>query len=196
MDVWWSNALLPFCKSNWLLTEWNPGFSTSGNAEGSYDHYYGVRSWSVVLLYWLPWLNDCYLFSWIRISMVTLKPTIEVLAGIPTIVYGVWWLLVHSLKLLVLILVSKNQCFDCRFRNGNYDYPVRLSDDIITQVPRALRDGSLGQPNQKQSAKWFYQQLYYRGIFIGCIACRRGNHDWAAGNSPLLHANPFEAVSM
>lgn len=60
-----------------------------------------------------------------------------------------------------------------------------LSDDIITQVPRALRDGSLdlAQRNQKRFAKWFYRQLYrvLQGHFIGCFACRR-NHDCGFGS--------------
>ncbi len=76
-----------------------------------------------------------------------------------------------------------------------------LSDDIITQVPRALRDGSLGLGATKSETirQVVYQQhyRYYWGIFIGCITCRGETMIvvLAAGNSPLLHANPFEAVS-
>jgi ABC-type phosphate transport system permease subunit len=50
-----------------------------------------------------------------------------------------------------------------------------LSDDIITQVPRALRDGSLGlgATNLKRFVRWFYQQ-HYQVLQVHsycCITC-------------------------
>ena len=88
----------PFCKSNRLFfgTEWNPGFSTSGNAEGSYGLLpllWGTLMVSgIALLVAVPvglmiaiYLAE-YASPWLRSWA---KPTIEVLAGIPTIVYGV-----------------------------------------------------------------------------------------------------------
>jgi ABC-type phosphate transport system permease subunit len=52
-----------------------------------------------------------------------------------------------------------------------------LSDDIITQVPRALRDGSLGlgATNLKPFVKWYYQQHFrvLRRILACSITCHR-----------------------
>lgn len=79
------------------------------------------------------------------------KPTIEVLAGIPTIVYGVFALMIlgpflKSLGALVGIDINATSALTAGFVMGIMIIPFvsSLSDDIITQVPRALRDGSLG----------------------------------------------------
>ena len=61
-----------------------------------------------------------------------------------------------------------------------------LSDDIITQVPRALRDGSLGLGATKsETIRQVVLPAALPGItghFIGCFACRRGNHDCGFGS--------------
>ena len=77
-----------------------------------------------------------------------------------------------------------------------------LSDDIITQVPRALRDGSLGLGATKSET---IRQVVLpaalpgiTGAFLLAVSRAVGETMivvLAAGNSPLLHANPFEAVS-
>ena len=72
------------------------------------------------------------------------KPLLEVLAGIPTIVYGFFALITVG-PFLRDISAELNGLL-----TGNYTsimlipYVSSLSDDIITAVPRALRDGSLG----------------------------------------------------
>ncbi len=79
------------------------------------------------------------------------KPAIEVLAGIPTIVYGVFALMVIGpfFKLLgdnIGLDINATSALTAGFVMGIMIIPFvsSLSDDIITQVPRALRDGSLG----------------------------------------------------
>ena len=77
-----------------------------------------------------------------------------------------------------------------------------LSDDIITQVPRAMRDGSLGLGGtQSETILKVVLPAALPGI-VGAflLAASRAIGETmivvlAAGNSPVLHANPFEAVS-
>ena len=78
-------------------TEWNPGFSTSGNAEGSYGLL--PLLWGTLMVSGIALLVAVPLGLMIAIYLAEYasprfrswaKPTIEVLAGIPTIVYGVW----------------------------------------------------------------------------------------------------------
>lgn len=77
-----------------------------------------------------------------------------------------------------------------------------LSDDIITQVPRSLRDGSLGLGATKSET---IRQVVLPAALPGIIgafllAASRAIGETmivvlAAGNSPILHGNPLEAVS-
>lgn len=89
----------------------------------------------------------------------TAKPLLEVLAGIPTIVYG-FFALVTVGPFLRDISAQLNGLVTGNYQNFIQAQSVitagivmgimlipfvsSLSDDIITQVPRALRDGSLG----------------------------------------------------
>src|SRR5690606_14117158 len=79
------------------------------------------------------------------------KPVIEVLAGIPTIVYGVFAITVagpffSSVAASMGIHLNATSAFTAGVVMGIMIIPFisSLSDDIITQVPRAMRDGSLG----------------------------------------------------
>ncbi|MEK7739113.1 MAG: phosphate ABC transporter permease family protein, partial [Pseudomonadota bacterium] len=82
-------------------TEWNPGFSTSGNAEGSYGLL--PLLWGTLMVSGIALLVAVPLGLMIAIYLAEYasprfrswaKPTIEVLAGIPTIVYGVFAMMV------------------------------------------------------------------------------------------------------
>jgi phosphate transport system permease protein len=82
-------------------TEWNPGFSTSGNAEGSYGLLpllWGTLMVSgIALLVAVPvgLMIAIYLAEYASSGFRSwAKPAIEVLAGIPTIVYGVFALMI------------------------------------------------------------------------------------------------------
>jgi phosphate transport system permease protein len=89
----------------------------------------------------------------------TAKPLLEVLAGIPTIVYGFFALVsvgpfLRDISAQLSGLVTGNytsfiqaqSVLTAGFVMGIMliPYVSSLSDDIITAVPRALRDGSLG----------------------------------------------------
>ena len=197
-------------------TEWNPGFSTTGNAEGSY----GILPllWGTLMVSGIALLVAVPIGLMIAIYLAEYaspklrawaKPIIEVLAGIPTIVYGVFALMVIGpfFKMVgesVGININATSALTAGFVMGIMIIPFvsSLSDDIITQVPRSLRDGSLGLGATKSET---IRQVVLpaalpgiTGAFLLAVSRAVGETMivvLAAGNSPLLHANPFEAVS-
>ena len=197
-------------------TEWNPGFSTSGNAEGSYGLIpllWGTLMVSgIALLVAVPTglMIAIYLAEYASPRFRSwAKPTIEVLAGIPTIVYGVFALMVigpfaKDLGAMIGLDINATSALTAGFVMGIMIIPFvsSLSDDIITQVPRALRDGSLGLGATKSET---IRQVVIPAALPGIIgafllAASRAIGETmivvlAAGNSPLLHINPLEAVS-
>ena len=197
-------------------TEWNPGFSTTGNAEGSY----GILPllWGTLMVSGIALLVAVPIGLMIAIYLAEYaspklrawaKPIIEVLAGIPTIVYGVFALMIIGpfFKMVdesVGIDINATSALTAGFVMGIMIIPFvsSLSDDIITQVPRSLRDGSLGLGATKSET---IRQVVLpaalpgiTGAFLLAVSRAVGETMivvLAAGNSPLLHANPFEAVS-
>ncbi|RKG34705.1 phosphate ABC transporter permease subunit PstC [Acinetobacter tianfuensis] len=199
-----------------LGTEWNPGFSTSGSAEGSYGLL--PLLWGTLMVSGIALLVAVPLGLMIAIYLAEYaspkfrswaKPTIEVLAGIPTIVYGVFALMVigpyaKNLGAMIGLDINATSALTAGFVMGIMIIPFvsSLSDDIITQVPRALRDGSLGLGATKSET---IRQVVLPAALPGIIgafllAASRAIGETmivvlAAGNSPLLHINPLEAVS-
>ena len=197
-------------------TEWNPGFSTSGNAEGSYGLL--PLLWGTLMVSGIALLVAVPVGLMIAIYLAEYaspkfrswaKPAIEVLAGIPTIVYGVFALMIigpflKMLGALVGIDINATSALTAGLVMGIMIIPFvsSLSDDIITQVPRALRDGSLGLGATKYET---IRQVVLPAALPGIIgafllAASRAIGETmivvlAAGNSPLLHVNPLEAVS-
>jgi phosphate transport system permease protein len=79
-----------------------------------------------------------------------IKPMMEILAGVPTVVYGFFAVLTVSPAIreagsLLGIAVSPNAALSAGFVMGIMIIPFisSLSDDAIKAVPRAMRDGSL-----------------------------------------------------
>lgn len=197
-------------------TEWNPGFSTSGNAEGSYGLL--PLLWGTLMVSGIALLVAVPLGLMIAIYLAEYasprfrswaKPAIEVLAGIPTIVYGVFAMMVLGpvFKMVgdsIGIEVNATSALTAGFAMGIMIIPFvsSLSDDIITQVPRSLRDGSLGLGATKSET---IRQVVLpaalpgiTGAFLLAVSRAVGETMivvLAAGNSPLLHINPLEAVS-
>ena len=197
-------------------TVWNPGFSTSGSAEGSYGLLpllWGTLMVSgIALLVAIPvgLMIAIYLAEYASSRFRSwAKPAIEILAGIPTIVYGVFALMIigpfmKNMGAYIGLEINATSALTAGFVMGIMIIPFvsSLSDDIITQVPRSLRDGSLGLGATKSET---IRQVVIPAALPGIIgafllAASRAIGETmivvlAAGNSPLLHINPLEAVS-
>lgn len=137
------------------------------------------------------------------------KPLVEVLAGIPTIVYGFFALVtvgpfLSEIGELVGLNIRATSALTAGLVMGIMIIPFvsSLSDDIITQVPRAMRDGSLALGGTKsETIIKIVVPAALPGI-VGALllAVSRAIGETmivvlAAGNAPVLTANPFEAVS-
>lgn len=137
------------------------------------------------------------------------KPTLEVLAGIPTIVYGVFALITVGPFLATLgdlagLNIRATSALTAGLVMGIMLIPFisSLSDDIITQVPKSLRDGSLGLGATKsETIRKVVLPAALPGIAGAVLlAGSRAVGETmivvlAAGNAPVLTANPFDAVS-
>jgi phosphate transport system permease protein len=142
-------------------TVWDPRFSAVGREGGSQGQFgllpllWGTIYISLVaLLVAVP----VGLFSAIYMSeyagrkvRTVVKPLLEILAGIPTIVYGFFALItfgpfVRDLGASLDFNVSATSVLTAGFIMGVMLIPFvsSLSDDIINAVPQSLRDGSLG----------------------------------------------------
>ncbi|THF62547.1 phosphate ABC transporter permease subunit PstC [Pseudothauera rhizosphaerae] len=198
-------------------TVWNPRFSTTGAADqgqfGLLPLLWGTLMVSIIaLLVAVPagLMTAVYMAeyapAWLR---AVAKPVIEVLAGVPTIVYGFFALITVGPFFSVLgqtvgIDIRATSALTAGVVMGIMIIPFvsSLSDDIITQVPRAMRDGSLGLGATKsETVRKVVLPAALPGI-VGAflLAASRAIGETmivvlAAGNSPILHANPFEAVS-
>ncbi|MCE8001431.1 phosphate ABC transporter permease subunit PstC [Billgrantia ethanolica] len=198
-------------------TVWNPRFSTSGLGQqgefGLLPLLWGTLMVSAIALlvaiplglmtaiymaeYAPPWLRN------------VAKPIIEVLAGIPTIVYGFFALIVigpflSGLGDMLGIGIRATSALTAGLVMGIMIIPFvsSLSDDIITQVPKSLRDGALGLGATKSE---MIRQVVLPAALPGIVgafllAASRAIGETmivvlAAGNNPVLHANPFEAIS-
>ncbi|MGE0845005.1 MAG: phosphate ABC transporter permease subunit PstC [Flavobacteriaceae bacterium] len=137
------------------------------------------------------------------------KPVLEILAGIPTIVYGLFALITFGPVLrdtgaAVGIDISANSVLTAGIVMGVMIIPFvsSLSDDIITAVPRALREGSYGLgATQSETIKKVVMPAALPGI-VGAVllAASRAIGETmivvlAAGIAANLTANPLEPVT-
>jgi len=137
------------------------------------------------------------------------KPTLEILAGIPTVVYGFFAALVIAPSLRGLgesvgLSVASESALAAGLVMGIMIIPFvsSLSDDVINAVPQALRDGSYGLgATQSETIRQVIIPAALPGIAGGILlAVSRAIGEtmivvMAAGLSPNLTANPFEAVT-
>lgn len=137
------------------------------------------------------------------------KPLLEILAGIPTIVYGFFALVtvgpfLRDAGASIGLSISANSVLTAGFVMGIMLIPFisSLSDDIITAVPQSLRDGSLGLgATRSETIKRVILPAALPGI-VGSVllAASRAIGEtmivvMAAGIAANLTANPFEAVT-
>ena len=139
------------------------------------------------------------------------KPALEVLAGIPTIVYGLFALTVVGPMLLGVFgsggvgwMQGASSVLTAGLVMGIMLIPFvsSLSDDIINAVPQAMRDGSLGLgATPSETVRQVVMPAALPGI-VGAIllAASRAIGEtmivvMGAGAAARLSMNPFEAMT-
>ncbi|TQS70469.1 phosphate ABC transporter permease subunit PstC [Rhodobacteraceae bacterium] len=139
------------------------------------------------------------------------KPLLEVLAGIPTIVYGLFALLTVGPALQTVfgrdaldIMPAASSVMTAGLVMGIMLIPFvsSLSDDIINAVPQAMRDGSYGLGATKSET---IKQVVFPAALPGImgailLAASRAIGETmivvlGAGAAARLDVNPFEAMT-
>ena len=197
-------------------TVWNPRFSSVGAGTGDYGLipllWGTLMVATIAILVALPigLMTAVYLTQYAKPKTRNMvKPVVEVLAGIPTIVYGFFALVtvgpaLASFGNTVGLDIRATSALTAGIVMGVMIIPFisSLSDDIIRQVPRPMRDGSLGLgATQSETIKRVILPAALPGI-VGAflLAVSRAIGETmivvlAAGNSPYLRLNPGEPVS-
>lgn len=137
------------------------------------------------------------------------KPLIEILAGIPTIVFGFFALVTvgpffRDFGNAIGLQINATSALTAGVVMGIMIIPFvsSLSDDILNQVPRTLRDGAYGLgATQSETIRNVLLPAALPGI-VGAflLAVSRAIGETmivvlAAGNAPILRGSPFEPVS-
>lgn len=198
-------------------TTWAPSFSERGGASelGILPLLWGTIYISVVALAVAVPIG---LFAAVYLSeyagpkvRAVAKPLLEILAGIPTIVYGLFALLTVGPLLLSVfgddgigIMKAGTAVMTAGLVMGIMLIPFvsSLSDDIINAVPQAMRDGSYGLGATKsETVKQVILPAALPGI-VGAIllAASRAIGETmivvlGAGAAARLSLNPFEAMT-
>jgi phosphate transport system permease protein len=137
------------------------------------------------------------------------KPLLEILAGIPTVVYGFFAALtvapfVRDAGAMIGLEVSSESALAAGLVMGIMIIPFvsSLSDDVINAVPQAMRDGSYGLgATRSETIRLVLIPAALPGIVGGVLlAVSRAIGEtmivvMAAGLSANLTANPLEAVT-
>ncbi len=137
------------------------------------------------------------------------KPLLEILAGIPTVVYGFFAALtmapmIRGIGESIGLTVASESALAAGLVMGIMIIPFvsSLSDDVITAVPQAMRDGSLGLGATKsETIKKVVIPAALPGIVGGVLlAVSRAIGEtmivvMAAGLAANLTINPLEAVT-
>ncbi len=139
-----------------------------------------------------------------------LKPTIEILAGVPTVVYGYFaaltvgpWLRSMA-DALGIAGASSDSALAAGIVMGIMIIPLvsSMADDSIAAVPRAMRDGSLALgATPSETIKQVLIPAALPGVMGGVLlAVSRAIGEtmivvMAAGQSANLTANPFASVT-
>ncbi|MCF6368517.1 phosphate ABC transporter permease subunit PstC [Rhizobium halophilum] len=194
-------------------TVWNPQFR-GGSELGIWPLLWGTLYISLVaLLVAVPigLMIAIYLADYASQSLRSLaKPAIEILAGIPTIVYGLFALITVGPFLRDWIAQplglgnSSSSVLTAGLVMGVMIIPFvsSLSDDIINAVPQAMRDGSYAMgATQSETIKRVILPAALPGI-VGAIllAASRAIGETmivvlGAGAAARLDLNPFEAMT-
>jgi phosphate transport system permease protein len=198
-------------------TTWNPRFATVGAGAQSGFGLLPLLSGTLLIMAIamivavpLGLMTAIYMAEYASARVRnTAKPVIEVLAGIPTIVYGVFALMVvgpflSAAGAMVGLNIRATSALTAGVVIGMMIIPFisSLSDDIITQVPRAMRDGSLALGGTK--AETILKVVLPAALpgIVGAVLLGVSKAIGetmivvlAAGNAPVLTGNPFDSVS-
>lgn len=203
-----------------FLLEWAPSFSGRGGSSslGVVPLLWGTFYISIVaLLVAVPvgLYSAIYLSEYASPALRSFaKPLIEVLAGIPTIVYGLFALL--TVGPLLVSVFGDGGILGVTWQGGGravmtagivmgimlIPFVSSLSDDIINAVPQTLRDGSyaLGA-TQSETVRQVILPAALPGI-VGAVllAASRAIGETmivvlGAGAAARLSLNPFEAMT-
>lgn len=150
------------------------------------------------------------------------KPALEILAGVPTVVYGFFaaltvapairqygdalrdWGATNNIDFLANLAVSSESALAAGIVMGVMIIPFvsSISDDVITAVPQSLRDGSYGLgATQSETIKKVIFPAALPGVVGGVLlAASRAIGEtmivvMAAGLAANLTVNPLEAVT-
>jgi len=137
------------------------------------------------------------------------KPMLEILAGVPTVVYGFFAALTiapffRETGDFFGLAISSESALAAGFVMGIMIIPFvsSLSDDALTAVPNSLRDGSLalGATKSETITKVLIPAALpgIVGAFLLAVSRAIGETMivvMAAGMQPNITANPFEAVT-
>jgi len=199
-------------------TVWDPRFSSAGSSGAGGEFGLLPLLWGTLYISMVALLVavPVGLFSAVYMSeyasgrvRMTAKPLLEILAGIPTIVYGFFALITFGPLLrdagsLVGLSISATSVLTAGLIMGVMLIPFvsSLSDDIINAVPQSLREGSYGLgATQSETIKRVILPAALPGI-VGAVllAASRAIGETmivvlAAGIAPSLTINPFEPVT-
>jgi len=198
-------------------TVWAPKFSSTGAGDAGKYGLLPLLSGTlmismIAMLVAVPvgLMTAIYLSQYAHRSVrAVVKPIIEILAGIPTIVYGFFALVtvgpfLRDLGAAIGLSVSATSALTAGLVMGVMIIPFisSLSDDILNQVPRSLRDGAYGLgATQSETIRNVLLPAALPGI-VGAflLAVSRAIGETmivvlAAGNAPILRGNPLEPVS-
>lgn len=205
--------------SNFYLgTVWDPRFTSADNNRGVGQFGFLPLLWGTLYISFVALLvavpiglySAIYLSEYAGPSFrAVAKPLLEVLAGIPTIVYGFFALVTFGPFLrdagaMVGLDIAASSVLTAGMVMGIMIIPFvsSLSDDIISAVPQSLREGSLGLgATQSETIRRVVLPAALPGI-VGAVllAASRAIGETmivvlAAGIAANLTLNPFEPVT-
>ena len=202
-------------------TTWNPQFegaerAGSGGANAVYGSVPLFAGTFLISLVALTVAVPIGLFSAIFLSeyatarqRALIKPIMELLAGVPTVVYGFFAALtvapfVRDLGASVGLSVASESALAAGFVMGIMIIPFvsSLSDDVINAVPQSLRDAAYGLGSTKsETVRQVVLPAALSGIAASILlAVSRAVGEtmivvMAAGLAANLSFNPFDAVT-
>ena len=206
--------------SDFLLgTKWSPQTSIRSDQVGSSGSFGAIPLFvgtllisAIALIIAVPLglMSAIYLSEYASKGVRSFaKPTLEILAGIPTVVYGFFAALtvapfLRDLGESIGLSVASESALAAGLVMGIMIIPFvsSLSDDVISAVPQAMRDGSYGMGATKsETIRQVVIPAALPGIVGGILlAASRAIGEtmivvMAAGLSAKLTINPLEAVT-